>query len=217
MHRLADYQTFLTQFLRNYETTGSIIPSGRALGSALCRHVGHGTSAQTILEAGPGTGAVTGCIIERMRRDDQLWMVELNPTFAAHLRRVFTEKPLFRDVAERCHLVEGSVQQLGPMGAFAGHGRFDLVISGLPLNNFSSKDVRDILQAYSTLLKPDGILSFFQYILLRPAKMLVSVGSERDRLKGVGEAIEGILGEKEFAREWVWPNVPPAWVHHIRF
>ena len=133
-------------------------------------------SAQKILEAGPGTGAVTGCIIERMRRDDQLWMVELNPTFAAHLRSAFKEKPLFRDVAERCHLVEGSVQQLGPMGALAGHGQFDLVISGLPLNNFSSEDVRDILQAYSTLLKPGGILSFFQYILLRPAKMFVSVG-----------------------------------------
>ena len=217
MHRLADYQTFLTQFLRNYETTGSIIPSGRALGGALCRHVGQAASAQKILEAGPGTGAVTGCIIERMRRDDQLWMVELNPTFAAHLRSVFKEKPLFRDVADRCHLVEGSVQQLGPMGALAGHGQFDLVISGLPLNNFSSKDVRDILQAYSTLLKPGGILSFFQYILLRSAKMFVSVGSERTRLKGVGEAIEGMLGEKEFAREWVWPNVPPAWVHHIRF
>ena len=74
-----------------------------------------------------------------------------------------------------------------------------------------------ILQAYAKLLKPGGILSFFQYILIRPAKMFVSAGPERDRLKGVGEAIEGMLGEREFAREWVWPNVPPAWVHHIRF
>jgi phosphatidylethanolamine/phosphatidyl-N-methylethanolamine N-methyltransferase len=210
-----DYQTFLTQFIRNYETTGSIIPSGRALGNALCRHVGQG-SAQKILEAGPGTGAVTGCIIERLRADDHLWMVELNPTFAAHLRDAFKQKPRFRDVADRCHLVEGSVQHLGPMG-LADHGQFDLVISGLPLNNFSPEDVRDILQAYSTLLKPGGVLSFFQYILLRPAKMFVSGGPERNRLKDVGRAIEGMLGEKEFAREWVWPNVPPAWVHHIRF
>jgi phosphatidylethanolamine/phosphatidyl-N-methylethanolamine N-methyltransferase len=211
MNRLTDYQTFLTQFLRNHETTGSLIPSGRSLANALCRHVGGGAASQKILEAGPGTGAVTGCIIERMRRDDQLWMVELNPTFAAHLRCAFKEKPSFREAAARCHLVEGSVQQLGH------EGHFDLVISGLPLNNFSSEDVRDILRAYAKLLKPGGVLSFFQYILIRPAKLFVSVGPERDRLKGVGEAIEGMLGEKEFAREWVWPNVPPAWVHHIRF
>jgi phospholipid N-methyltransferase len=211
MNRLSDYQTFLTQFLRNYETTGSLIPSGRALGTALCRYVGCGSAPQKILEAGPGTGAVTRCIIERMRPEDALWMVELNPTFAAHLRSAFKEKPAFRDAAGRCHLIEGSVQQLGH------DGQFDLVVSGLPLNNFSSADVHDILQAYAKLLKPGGILSFFQYILIRPAKMFVSAGSERDRLKGVGDAIEGVLGEREFAREWVWVNVPPAWVHHIRF
>jgi phospholipid N-methyltransferase len=96
-------------------------------------------------------------------------------------------------------------------------GQFDLIISGLPLNNFSSGDVRHILEAYARLLKPGGILSFFQYILIRPAKMFVSVGSERSRLKDVGQVIEGVLGEREFAREWVWVNVPPAWVHHIRY
>jgi phosphatidylethanolamine/phosphatidyl-N-methylethanolamine N-methyltransferase len=211
VHRLSDYQTFLTQFLRNYETTGSVIPSGRALGTALSRYVGHGGAPQKILEAGPGTGAVTGCIIDRMPHDAELWMVELNPTFAAHLRGSFNDKPSFRNAASRCHLIEGSVQELGQ------EAEFDLVISGLPLNNFSAEDVRKILHSYSKLLKPGGILSFFQYILIRPAKMFVSAGPERDRLKGVGQAIEGVLGEKEFAREWVWVNVPPAWVHHIRF
>ena len=212
MNPLGDYQTFLTQFFRNYHTTGSIIPSGRALCGALCRHVGTG-GAQKILEAGPGTGAVTGCIIDRMRRDDQLWMVELNPTFAAHLRSAFQNKPSFRGAAARCHLIEGSLQHLGP----ANDGQFDLVISGLPLNNFSPDVVGEILQAYAKLLKPGGVLSFFQYILIRPAKMLVSIGSERVRLRQVGTAIDGVLGEREFAREWVWPNVPPAWVHHVRY
>ena len=46
---------------------------------------------------------------------------------------------------------------------------------------------------------------------------MVSFGPERTRLKGVGAAIDGILSDREFAREWVWPNVPPAWVHHLRF
>jgi phospholipid N-methyltransferase len=211
MSRLSDYQTFLTQVLRSYNTTGAVIPSGRALCTALCRYVGSAGAPQKILEAGPGTGAVTGCIIDRMTREDQLYMVELNPTFAAHLRRAFEDKPSFRAAASRCHLIEGAVQQLGH------DGQFDLVISGLPLNNFSSDEVRAILQAYGRLLRPGGVLSFFQYILIRPARMLVSGGSERERLKRVGETIDGVLGEREIAREWVWVNVPPAWVHHIRF
>src|SRR5437763_1708516 len=168
---LSDYRAFLTQFLRNHQTTGAVIPSGRALASALCRHVGSG-GPQKILEAGPGTGAVTGLMVERMRKQDQLWLVELNPTFAAHLRSAFKERPAFRDVADRCHLVEGSVQQLGK------EGQFDIVVSGLPLNNFSLDDVREVLDAYSKLLKPAGILSFFQYIMIRDAKTMVSFGLE---------------------------------------
>jgi phosphatidylethanolamine/phosphatidyl-N-methylethanolamine N-methyltransferase len=207
---LSDYRAFLTQFLRNYQTTGAVLPSGRRLARSLCRHVGVGPP-QKILEAGPGTGAVTGLVVERMRPDDQLWMVELNPTFAAHLRAAFGQRPSFRAVAERCHLVEGSVQELGR------EGEFDVVVSGLPLNNFSPDQVRAILDAYSRLLKPSGVLSFFQYIFIRDAKTIVSFGEERTRLKGVGATIDGVLGEREFAREWVWPNVPPAWVHHLRY
>jgi phosphatidylethanolamine/phosphatidyl-N-methylethanolamine N-methyltransferase len=211
MDQLQDYRAFFTQFLRSYQTTGAVMPSGRTLAAALCRHVGGGPVPQRILEAGPGTGAVTGRIIERMRPQDQLWLVELNPAFAAHLRRTFQERPTFRAVADRCQLVEGSLQELDQAG------QFDVVVSGLPLNNFSTQDVRHILEAYTTLLKPGGILSFFQYMLIRPAKMMVSLGPERARLRGVGDAIERVLGEREFAREWVWPNVPPAWVHHLRF
>jgi phosphatidylethanolamine/phosphatidyl-N-methylethanolamine N-methyltransferase len=210
MSQLQDYRAFLTQFVRNYQTTGAVIPSGRALGAALCRHVGNGAP-QRILEAGPGTGAVTGCLIERMRAEDELWLVELNPTFAAHLRDAFRQRPSFRAAADRCHLIEGSIQALGQ------ERYFDLIVSGLPLNNFSPGSVRAILEAYATLLKPAGVLSFFQYMLIRDAKMLVSFGVERTRLKNVGEAIDALLGEREFAREWVWPNVPPAWVHHLRF
>ena len=189
------------------------MPSGRALGAALCRHVGRGNRPQKILEAGPGTGAVTGCIIEHMRTDDELWLVELNPAFAAYLRGAFTEQPRIRDASNQCHLVEGSILALDP----SSEGQFDLVISCLPFNNFPVVVVRDILGAYARLLKPGGTLSFFQYILLRPATQLLSAGSERPRLKGVGEAIDGVLGQRELAREWVWPNVPPAWVHHVRY
>ncbi|MSO55981.1 MAG: methyltransferase domain-containing protein [Acidobacteria bacterium] len=210
MNRLWDYRAFLSQFLRNRHTTGAVMPSGRALAAALCCHVGRGAP-QRILEAGPGTGAVTGRLVELMRPQDELWLVELNPTFAAHLRGAFEERPVFHAVADRCHLVEGSIQDLGR------HGPFDLIVSGLPLNNFSAETVRHILDAYAKLLKENGILSFFQYILIRDAKMIVSLGAERSRLKNVGKAVDEVLAEREFARERVWTNIPPAWVHHLRY
>ena len=192
MHQLRDYRAFLTQFLLNYQTTGSVMPSGRALGAALCRHVGTGAP-QRMLEAGPGTGAVTRCLIERMRPQDELWLVELNPAFAAHLRTAFEERPPFRAVADRCHLLEGSVQGLGQ------HGEFDVVVSGLPLNNFSPADVGDILNTYAKLLKPAGILSFFQYILIRQAKLTVSSRLERRARCSIGTTTTAAIPIKRCA------------------
>ncbi len=210
MRQLHDYRAFLTQFFRSHQTTGAVMPSSRALATALCRHVG-ADRPQQILEAGPGTGAVTGVLVERLRPDDELCIVELNPSFAAHLRSAFQERPAFRAAAPRCSLVEGAVQQL------ATDRHFDVIISSLPLNNFAPADVRSILETYARLLKPTGVLSFFEYMLVRDAKAVMSFGPERDRLRGVGDLISGALRQREFSREWIWQNVPPAWVHHLRY
>ena len=70
-------------------------------------------------------------------------MVELNPTFAAHLRNAFKEKPSFRTPPRAAISSKDRVQELGPARQTAD--KFDLVISGLPLNNFSSENVHAIL------------------------------------------------------------------------
>ena len=38
----------------------------------------------------------------------------------------------------------------------------------------------------------------------------------RERLRGISRVLESVLGEGEIRRDWVWINVPPAWVHHVR-
>jgi len=66
------------------------------------------------------------------------------------------------------------------------------------------------------LLKPDGTLSFFEYIAVRRARTLISGRAERTRLRGIGKAMQAVFDPHEFARDAVWLNAPPAWVHHVR-
>jgi phospholipid N-methyltransferase len=85
MHRrLAENTLFFREYLRNFHSTGAILPSGRFLAAALARFVGRGpthgeesvpfSGPRTILEVGPGTGAVTERIIAGMGRSDStLW------------------------------------------------------------------------------------------------------------------------------------------------
>jgi phospholipid N-methyltransferase len=206
-----DVRIFFGEFCRRHYTTGAIVPSGRFLAAALARYVAEpGCGGRRILEVGPGTGAVTRRIIAVMRPEDHLDLVEVNERFVARLQVLFQTDPLFRRVAARSRVLHCPVETLD------GQGQYDLIVSGLPLNNFPPETVENILGVMSRLLKPGGTISFFQYIALRAMRMAVSGRSQRRRLRGVRDAIHKLLDGGEVRRDWIWLNVPPAWVHHVR-
>jgi phosphatidylethanolamine/phosphatidyl-N-methylethanolamine N-methyltransferase len=212
---IRDYSVFLRQFVQTYHTTGSITPSGRLLARALCRFVENGAPSgntpREILEVGPGTGAVTTRLVKKLRPADRLTLVELNDDFVKHLHGRFAGESHFRAVAERSNIVHGRLEDL------PGERNFDLIISGLPLNNFAVAEVEQILSIFEKLLKPGGTLSFFEYIAIRRVKSVVTSSQGRERLRGISRALHRTLNGREIKRDWVWPNLPPAWVHHVRF
>ncbi len=212
MHRrFTEHTLFFREFLRNFHTTGAILPSGRRLATALARFVSEKSpQPRGILEVGPGTGAVTRRIIAGMGLADHLDLVELNDTFVQQLKHRFENEPAFQAVADRARVLHCPVEDL-PHGQ-----RYNLIVSGLPLNNFALADVERILAVLVELLASGGTLSFFEYIAVRPARALVSGRSERARLRGIGKALQTALDGREVRRDAVWLNVPPAWVHHVR-
>jgi len=211
-----DYRVFWRQFRQHYHTTGAIAPSGRALAAALARFVGDQQTAprirteRRILEVGPGTGAVTTALVRGLGPHDRLDLVELNDSFVAHLRERFAREPAFRAVESRSRVLHQ------PLETLPADASYDLIVSGLPLNNFSVASVEEILTAYRRLLRPGGTLSFFEYIAIRRARSLFSGPAERARLRGISLALERLFAEGRIATDWVWPNLPPAWVHHVR-
>jgi phospholipid N-methyltransferase len=210
-------RTLLRQYRENFKHTGAVLPSGKSLGRALTRFVrdrsdanGGGPRGLRILEVGPGTGAVTRHICDAVRPDDHVDLVELNAAFVELLRRRLADEPPFCHAAPCVNVHHTPVEQL-PTDA-----PYDLIISGLPLNNFEVHEVEHILGLFAQLLKPTGVLSFFQYIGIRKLRSVVSDSAGRERLRGIGTALDGFLSQGEIRRDHVWSNVPPAYVHHCR-
>jgi phosphatidylethanolamine/phosphatidyl-N-methylethanolamine N-methyltransferase len=210
---LNDYRVFVRQFFRRYHTTGAILPSGRLLASALCRYVAdaNGHAGRQILEVGPGTGAVTARLVTLLKPDDRLTLVELNDEFVRHLEGRFAGEAAFQAVKGRSEIVHSRLEDL------PGEGQFDRIISGLPLNNFASAEVEQILTTFARLLRPGGVLSFFEYIAIRRVKQVVSGRAERQRLREIGQLLGDLFQRSQIRCDAVWPNVTPAWVHHVRF
>jgi phosphatidylethanolamine/phosphatidyl-N-methylethanolamine N-methyltransferase len=212
--RLAEYRVFWRQFREQYHTTGAVLPSGRALSRALSHFVRNGKVATSgmprrILEVGPGTGAVTNQIVLDMRPTDRLTLVERNDQFVEHLRNQLATAPGFHSAQDRITLVHSGVEELSQ------DEPYDVIISGLPLNNFSVELVDTLLTKIQKLLAPAGVLSFFEYVAIRRAKAVVSPAKDRERLRGIERILNELLSGHEIRRDLVVANVPPAWVHHV--
>jgi phospholipid N-methyltransferase len=104
-----------------------------------------------------------------------------------------------------------------PVEELAAENQYDAIVSGLPLNNFPAESVRGILAHFQRLAAPGGTLSFFEYVGVRKAKALLCSREERRRLAGIGAALHEAFDAARFDRECVLANVPPAWVHHLRW
>jgi len=209
---LRNHRVFWRQFRENYHTTGAVAPSSRFLGKALSRFVGaQPRQAQRVLEVGPGTGSVTKYIVRRLGYQDSLDLVELNDQFVRRLNERFDREQPFASVGSRARVLHQRLE------ALPHESQYDVIVSGLPLNNFSVSDVEQILESYAGLLRPGGVLSFFEYVAIRNARALVSGPDERARLKGIARALKTVLGTHEVRRDCIWRNLPPAWVHHVRW
>jgi phosphatidylethanolamine/phosphatidyl-N-methylethanolamine N-methyltransferase len=209
--RKNSYRVFLGQFWRRYHTTGAILPSGRRLSKALCRYAAEGNGQpRMILEVGPGTGPATAQLVRVLGANDRLRIVELNDTFVEFLRGRFQREPSFQQAADRCEIVHDRLENL------PDDTQYDVIVSGLPLNNFDVPLVESLLASFERLLKPGGVISFFEYIAIRKAKSAVSGRKDRTRLKGIAQRIDRFIDGREIHRDAVLLNVPPAWVHHVR-
>lgn len=211
MQYWTECKEFFGQFRRQYHTTGSILPSSRALGRALTRPLRSAPSPRCILEVGPGTGAVTAEIVRNLRLGDRLDIVEINAEFVSVIKRRFERDKEFRRRGNQTRIIHSPLQEL------SGEAIYDFMISGLPLNNFSLVLVEDIFRSYRRLLKAEGMLSYFEYLAIRDLKMPLVPRTERDRLAALGGYLDDKIHSFQVAEDVVLWNVPPAVARHFRF
>ncbi len=117
-----DARRFLRAWLEAPLRTGAQLPSSRDLARAMAAAVDPAVPG-TIVELGPGTGAVTRALVERGVDPARLVMVEANPVFCDLLRaRYSTARILSCDAYAAPRLLRRL--GVGPLAA---------VVSGLPL------------------------------------------------------------------------------------
>jgi phospholipid N-methyltransferase len=200
---------FFQENLRQSNSVGAVWPSSPALSATMAEPVfrdraGVSASAERsaelpahplrILEVGAGLGPVSELLIPQLRPGDTYDIVELNPTFCDHLRVRFAGTPV------RIHEMSILDWQEEP---------YDRVISGLPLANFPADVVEQIYRTFFRLMKPDAFFVMFEYLVIRQALAVATLGQERKRVRRILE-IERALLPLQREQIDIYLNVPPA-------
>ena len=201
---------FVREAFRDIRHTGSVWPSSPALAKAMTRGLGELQGRRRVLEVGPGTGPFTERILKHLRDGDHFDIVELNPAFCRELDRRLLVPHRRRHPGASVLLHQAPIQE-APL-----EGPYDLIVCGLPFNNFPPALVRSIFRRMMSLLREGGELAYFEYAGVRTFKAPLVGASGRKRLRGIEKVGESLRRRHEGSKELVLGNLPPAVAVHLR-
>jgi phospholipid N-methyltransferase len=185
---VADYRRFLVRAARNPGMVGAVAPSSPVLAREMAAVVP--TSGDpVVVELGPGTGALSPAVAERMPSGGRHVAIEVDTGMVEHLR---ANLPWLE-------VIQGDAANLVQLLGSAGIERVDAVVSGLPWSIFPGEAQSRILGAVGDVLAPGGAFTTFAYL---HALGMSGARAFRQRL---GTAFDEVVTTRT-----VWRNVPPA-------
>jgi phosphatidylethanolamine/phosphatidyl-N-methylethanolamine N-methyltransferase len=149
---IREHVLLFSRFLRSPRTVGAVTPSSRAVAEAMVSHVDFSKPAR-IVELGPGTGALTAPIVERISPHIEFLAVDIDPAFCEQIQK--------RWPSVDC--VCASAELLGKIVADRGLFPVDHIVSGLPFVSLPVPVTKQILENIAAVLRPGGTFTTFQY------------------------------------------------------
>ncbi|WP_219413422.1 class I SAM-dependent methyltransferase [Pseudonocardia nigra] len=191
---MSDTARFLREFARDPLHTAAVAPSSPALAAAMIAPLS--ADDPVVVELGPGTGAFTGAIQERLGGRGRHLAVELHPGWADLLARRYPA----------VEVVRADARALPALLAERAIGGVDAVVSGLPWVAYSpGPDGRGLHALITDALLPHGVFTQFAYSWTRWAP------PARRQLADLRRHFADVA-----ISPTVWRNLPPAVVYRAR-
>ncbi|MEW4448778.1 methyltransferase [Qipengyuania sp. JC766] len=151
---LDQWGVFLKGFIEHPRMVGSIIPSSRFTIRKMLEPVDW-DSCDLFVEYGPGVGTFCHPVLERMRSDAALLVIDTNPLYVDYLNRTIRDS--------RFTAVLGSAEDVEAIVADHGHKHADYVLSGLPFSTLPDGVGANIAAATHRVLREGGGFLVYQF------------------------------------------------------
>ncbi len=140
---------FFKRWLANPLQMGSIVPSSDALCQRIVRQTRRAGD-EAIVELGAGTGVISRALLAGGIPAERLYVVEIVPDMADHLRRVLPG----------VNVIEGDARDLSSLIPAHWHGRIGTVVCGIPLVLLPKPEQRRFIDAIEAVAPGRGFLHY---------------------------------------------------------
>ena len=139
--------------LKNPMSVCALTPSSRMLARAVARGLEIGSD-ESVMELGPGTGALTDQIRHIISDGGEYIGIELEPRFVGLLRERFPDLRFEQNNVTRAYQVHQD----------AGAPPVKAVISGLSISTMPGPVIDEVILNLDRLLRPGTVFRMFQYV-----------------------------------------------------
>ncbi|MEH6757918.1 MAG: methyltransferase domain-containing protein [Parasphingorhabdus sp.] len=146
---------FFKGFLKHPVMVGSIIPSSAVTIKKMLEPV-NWNECDLFVEYGPGVGTFCRPVLERLKPDATLIVIDLNPDFIDYLSKSIHDS--------RFYAIHGSAADVQQIIRDLGHEKADYILSGLPFSTLPDQLGPKIAKETYDALRPGGAFLVYQFV-----------------------------------------------------
>lgn len=146
---------FFKGFLKHPVMVGSIIPSSDSTVRKMLEPVDW-QGCDLFVEYGPGVGTFCRPVLERLKPNAALVVIDLNPDFIEYLDKTIHDSRFFP--------IHGSAADVQEIIRDLGHEKADYILSGLPFSTLPHNLGPKIAQETYDAIRPGGAFLVYQFV-----------------------------------------------------
>lgn len=151
--------SFIKQYFIKPRYVGAILPSSKYLAKKMLENIDF-SSANCIVEYGPGTGIFSEKIMKRRMKDTIIFLLESNQEFYEILKEKYKDEP-------NVYIINDSAEYIGKYLKVHNIQWIDYIVSGIPFASLPKSISINILKNTQKYIREDGKFITFQYTLLK--------------------------------------------------